>query len=195
MCQSRIKEKNGYRETLPNVDDSGWPGILNNKDEYDIKANDSLKSCVIRGEFDLPEYSGKTEITLWPKSLCQEEFIYVNGHLIAQHIKRGDPDKSFRLSHSILRKGKNVYAVVGTPLKQRYKYDNLNTNPGIVQVKTPAGTWTRSAFNGLAQIVVQSTRGPGNIVLTATSKGLSGGKITIHTRKVPLQPSVPAMKE
>jgi len=169
---------------------------LNNKDEYDIKANDSLKTCVIRGEFDLPEYSENTEITLWPKILCQEEeSIYVDGHLIAEHLKRGDPDHSYKLSHSILRKGKNVYAVVGTPLKPRYKYDVLNTNPGIVQVKTPAGVWTRNAFNGLAQVIVQSTKKPGTIVLTATSKGLSTGKIIIHTKKVPLQPTVPAMKE
>jgi beta-galactosidase len=191
-----VKEKEGYQETLFHVNDSGWKGILNNKDEYDIKANDSLKTCVIRGEFDLPEYSENTEITLWPKILCQEEeSIYVNGHLIAEHLKRGDPDHSYKLSHSILRRGKNVYAVVGTPLKPRYKYDVLNTNPGIVQVKTPAGVWTRNAFNGLAQVIVQSTKKPGTIVLTATSKGLSTGKIIIHTKKVPLQPTVPAMKE
>lgn len=190
-----VKKKNSYAETLFNVDDAHWKKIVNNQGDYDIKGNDSIKTCVIRGEFNLPKYTDKTAIFLWPKILCEEESIYVNGHLIADHMKRGEADRHFKLSHSILRKGKNICAIVGTPLRPRYKYDNLNTDPGIVQVKTPAGIWTRSTFNGLAQVIVQSDREPGNIILTATSQGLSPGKIKIHAIKVPSQPSVPAFRE
>lgn len=186
---------NSQGETLFNIDDSHWKKIVNDQGEYDIKGNDSIETCVIRGEFNLPKYTDQTVISLWPKSLCEEESVYVNGHLIASHIKRGDPVHQFKLSHSILRKGKNIFSVIGKPLKPRYKYDVLNTDPGIVQVKIPAGNWTSSAFNGLAQVIIQSKSEPGNIVLTATSKGLSSGEIEIHAQKVPLPPSVPDIHE
>jgi beta-galactosidase len=45
-------------------------------------------------------------------------------------------------------------------------------NLGLVQIVTPAVTWHRRAFNGLAQLMVQSTQGAGPIVLTATAPGL-----------------------
>jgi beta-galactosidase len=42
--------------------------------------------------------------------------------------------------------------------------------------------WSRSVFNGLAQIIVQSTKQPGEIKLTATSEGLSAATVTIQSQ-------------
>jgi hypothetical protein len=41
------------------------------------------------------------------------------------------------------------------------------------QEKFVASAWQRSVFNGLAQIIIQSTREPGEIKLTAGMDGLS----------------------
>ena len=78
---------------------------------------------------------------LLAKSLGEEQEIYINGHLIEKSMKRDDPNQIYLLDNSILRKGKNVYAIAGTPLVKRYRWDNLNTDPGIIQVTIPAGTW------------------------------------------------------
>jgi len=56
----------------------------------------------------------------------------------------------------------------------------------------------RSLFNGLAQVIVQSSRQPGEIHIEAVKEGwdgpeLTGAKLTIATRKVELRPSVPSL--
>jgi beta-galactosidase len=76
-------------------------------------------------------------------------------------------------------------------LKSRFQYDNLNTDPGIVQVSIPADTWKRKAFNGLAQVIIQSSKEPGMIVLKAVSKDLEPAIIQIQSQKSILRPSVP----
>lgn len=43
---------------------------------------------------------------------------------------------------------------------------------GAFQIITPASQWKRSLFNGLAQVMVQPTGMPGDMILTATAKGL-----------------------
>jgi HSP20 family molecular chaperone IbpA len=46
--------------------------------------------------------------------------------------------------------------------------------------------WKRSLFNGLAQVLVQSTREPGEITLTASSPGLSPKELKLQTQPVAL---------
>ena len=55
---------------------------------------------------------------------------------------------------------------------------------------------TRSLFNGLAQVIVQSTKRPGEIHIEAVKEGWDGpeltpAKISITTKRVELRPSVP----
>ena len=49
----------------------------------------------------------------------------------------------------------------------------------------------RSVFNGLAQVIVQSTNQPGSIVLTASSTGLTSTNITITAAATSPAPAVP----
>jgi beta-galactosidase len=42
----------------------------------------------------------------------------------------------------------------------------------LIQLVIPAGTWKRKLFNGLAQVIIQTTQEPGDIILTATSPDL-----------------------
>jgi len=51
--------------------------------------------------------------------------------------------------------------------------------------------WSRSAFNGLAQIIVQSTKGAGEIKLTASADGLSPVTATIQAQPATPRPFVP----
>lgn len=59
----------------------------------------------------------------------------------------------------------------------------------ILQGKQPA--WQRSVFNGLAQILVQSTRQAGSLTLTAESTNLTAATTTITTTPVVPRPFVP----
>ncbi len=63
-----------------------------------------------------------------------------------------------------------------------------NGDPGCHEADKCIGRWQRSAFNGLAQVIVQSARQPGTIKLTAFSPGLRAGTSTIRSeaRTLPL---------
>ena len=51
--------------------------------------------------------------------------------------------------------------------------------------------WKRSVFNGLAQIIVQSTKTAGEIKLTARAEGMTPSTVKIHTQPVVPRPAVP----
>jgi beta-galactosidase len=184
-------QKENYPEVKSEYMDATWRWAVNGKGEYVVALRDSLDVAIIRGEFNLPPLTENTSVSLWPKSLGEEQAIYINGKLIVPQIKRDDPVREYKLDHSFLHEGKNIYAVVGKPLIKRFQYDNLNTDPGIVQVSNPADPWKRKVFNGLAQVIIQSSKEPGVIVLKAVSKDLDSDIIQIQSQKSVLRPSVP----
>jgi beta-galactosidase len=54
-----------------------------------------------------------------------------------------------------------------------------------------SGQWKRSLFNGLSQIIIQSTKEAGEITLTATGKDLTQAQLKIQTQPATLRPAVP----
>ena len=60
-----------------------------------------------------------------------------------------------------------------------------------MQDKPVQPEWKRSVFNGLAQIIVQSTKEPGAIKLTASADGLSPAIVSVPSQPCAPQPSVP----
>ena len=50
--------------------------------------------------------------------------------------------------------------------------------PAVVKVRTPAEPWKRKLFNGLAQVIVQSTAESGELTLVATAPGLEKATLT-----------------
>ncbi|MBN2104245.1 DUF4982 domain-containing protein [bacterium] len=168
-------------EVAYDYDDSEWLSAFSDAWENPDKKQTPIKARVIRGKFDLPELPDNAKVTLFSKSLCQMQSIYINGRFIAGDIQREAPDQAYKLDHIILKSGKNSFAVVGPPLIKRHRWENLNTDPGIIQVIVPPAGWKRSAFHGLAQIIVQSEQTPGNLVLTASSQGLISGVLNIKS--------------
>jgi len=184
-----IAEKQDFPQVAYDFNDSNWAGFRQ-ATEVNTPKTDNL--IAIRGSFQLPAIRDDIKIALFTKSICDNQSIYVNGHLISEGIKRNAPNQNFKLDHGILREGKNVYAVAGTPFVVRRQYEELNADPGIVQVFIPARDWKRKVFNGLAQIIVQSQQQAGEITLTATSSGLKSSAVKIQTQPTTLQPAVPA---
>jgi beta-galactosidase len=188
LKMSFTTNKQDFPQTAYDFDDSNWPAFRQT-DEINRPKTDTL--IIIRGSFQLPVITDDKKITLFTKSICDNQSIYANGHLIAANIKRNDPNQEFKLDHSILKSGKNVYTAIGTPFVKTHQWEELNIDPGVVGVFIPAGTWKRKVFNGLAQIIVQSQQQPGEITLTATSPGLKPSVIKIKTQPVTLRPAVP----
>lgn len=175
-----VADLNNRPEVATEFDDSGWKAAFKSSRNDDWRVyKDTL--LVLRGNIDLPEFTNETEINLFTKSIVENQSIYINGHIIAADVKRDAPGQSYRLDHSILKPGKNVYAVVGQRFKKKRLYDEPNTDPGMVQVIDPAGQWKRNTFNGLAQVIVQSDKQSGELILKASSNGLQQGTIKIQS--------------
>ncbi|MGA2279519.1 MAG: beta-galactosidase GalA [Verrucomicrobiota bacterium] len=67
-------------------------------------------------------------------------------------------------------------------------------NKGVTlefQEKSVAPAWQRSVFNGLAQVIVQSTKEPGEIKLTASAEGLSPATVSVPSQPCTPRPAVP----
>jgi beta-galactosidase len=60
-----------------------------------------------------------------------------------------------------------------------------------LQQAAPPVHWARSAFNGLAEIIVKSSKEPGTITLTASSEGLEPASFQLKSAAAEPRPSVP----
>ena len=67
---------------------------------------------------------------------------------------------------------------------------NPNVNVQVVG-HAAAAPWSRSLFNGLAQVIVQSTPDAGEFKLTATADGLQSATATVKAQPCVLRPFVP----
>ncbi len=181
-----VDNLNNRREVSYGYNDSAWKPAFQNQNEDWRVYTDSL--IVVRGMFELPEITDETEVNLFTKSITEDQSIYVNGNLIAANIKRDDPNQSFKLNHNLIHKGRNEYAVTGKRFRKNNQWDTPNTDPGLVQVIYPAKQWKRKVFNGLARILVQSTKQNGEIILTASSPGLKSAIIKIQSQPKELIP-------
>jgi beta-galactosidase len=183
---SNLKEKivnsiSETAETVDNLDVSNWDNAF--KDNRDTIFGKKAKAVVYRTDFDLPENYKESIINLFYNSIGQSQSIYINGKLIVNAIPENKKGDSFILDKTNLRAGKNTIVIVAEPLLYKYKWGTVNTNPGTIQILTPAPTWKRTLFSGLAQVIVQSTGETGEITLTAISNGLKKAKIKIPTIK------------
>ena len=166
-------------ETAKGYDDTGWKTAFDRNGREWYEYVDTL--IVVRGTFELSELAEGVKATLFSKSVMENQSLYVNGKLIASGIKRNSPDQVFTLDVANLNEGINEYAITGQRFRLTHQWDEPNTDPGVVQVIFPADAWKRKAFNGLAEVIIQSTGEAGEIKLKAISDNLGEAEISIKT--------------
>ncbi len=182
-----LKSLESWPAVSATASESDWkPAFRNNRNEDWKVYKDSL--IALRGSFDLSDLTSQTIVNLFAKSIVTNQSIYINGHLLASNIGRNDA-QTFKLDPATIQKGKNEYIVVGKRFRKKSEWDEPNTNPGIIQVIVKAEPWKRKAFNGLAQVIIQSTKQAGQISLTATSGGLTPATLIITSNAMVLRPT------
>ena len=180
-----LKSLESWPGVAAKTSESDWkPAFRNNRNEDWKVYKDSL--IALRGSFDLTDLTDQTIVNLFAKSIVNSQSIYINGHLVASNIGRNDA-QTFKLDPATIQKGKNEYVVVGKKFRKKSEWDEPNTNPGVIQVIIKAESWKRKAFNGLAQVIIQSTKQAGQISLTATSNGLTPATLIITTNAAGLR--------
>jgi beta-galactosidase len=169
-------------------DDIKWQAAF--KDDRTKEFGEKVKALVYRGSFNLPELGRDDRVSFFYKSIGKEQSIYINGRSIAANILQSAKGNTFILDAAILHPGKNIIAITAMPLLKDRPWDNVNTDPGIFQIVTPAKPYERKLFNGLAQVIIQATGEPGTITVTANGNGLRAGEVKIQSKQSTPRPAV-----
>lgn len=157
-------------QQLPNYSENEWTEAFKDRD-YKKQA----ASYIYKGEFDLKNNSASNIVSFFYKKIGVETVVFINGNKIEPSTE--DAQK-YILSSSILKEGKNTIHIAATPLQKIKDWDVMNTDPGIIQVITPAESWKRNLFNGYAQIIIQKDENAKEVVLSASAKGLKAGNLS-----------------
>jgi len=166
-------------EIAVDYNDTGWQQAF--KDERNQEFGKNVKALVYRGAFTMPALTGNEVVTFFYNSIGKEQSIYINGKEIALSIMEDKKGNAFTLPPSLLQPGINHIAIAATPLIKPQPWDNINTNPGLIQILAPAPAYKRKLFNGLAQVIVQSTHEAGEIILKASGDGLRFAEIKLRS--------------
>jgi beta-galactosidase len=181
------KNASALPEYANDFDDSTWTNVnAKSGGELAIKTPDT--TAIYRAHFTLTEEDLKGAGAQICFGGCDDEgWYFVNGQFIGEsHDWQAQPIFDIK---QCVHAGENVIAV------------GVNNGPGQgglnpnVTVKTighaSIAPWSRSLFNGLAQIIVQSTRDAGQFKLTAISDGLTPATAVVQTRPCAPRPSMP----
>ncbi|HEX6277267.1 MAG TPA: beta-galactosidase GalA [Polyangiaceae bacterium] len=94
--------------------------------------------------------------------------------------KAGAPLPSVPLPRDALREGANTLRVLATPFEnERAREQAHKVPPALLRVETPAPPARRRLFNGLAQLIVQSTDAARLIELRASAPGLTPAQLAL----------------
>jgi beta-galactosidase len=178
--------KTGLPEVAANFDDSAWENHDASSDSGPLAGGENgvFRAHVAVSEQDLAVETVKLSFGM----IDDDGWVYVNGQMAGEsHDWQAPPAIDAK---RFLHPGTNTIAVT---VANASGTGGVNKGVALLfQEKPEAPEWKRGVFNGLAQIIVQSTPQPGAIVLTATSSGLSQGRLTIPTQSAPLRPAVTA---
>jgi beta-galactosidase len=180
--KEKILENSSVEKEILELNDfSNWQNAyVDDRDEnFQKKAN----TVIYKTTFELEDNFNESQISLFYNSIGKNQSIYINGNLIAANLSENKNGDTFILDKSILKSGKNTITFITTPLIKAYRWDVVNQNPGTIQVITAAENYKRKLFNGLAQVIVQTTGEAGEIIVTATSNGLKKSQIKIKASK------------
>ncbi|QSW89429.1 DUF4982 domain-containing protein [Flavobacterium endoglycinae] len=176
---THFQEQKGTSASLPNelssYPENEWITAFQDRD-YKKQA----PSHIYRGEFDLKKYSASNTVSFFYKKIGIETVVFVNGHLINPS---AEDSQKYVLDFTVLKEGKNAIYIAATPLQKIKDWDVMNTDPGIIQVITPAKPWKRKLFNGYAQIIIQKEENAKEVILSAFANGLKTGTLNMGFKK------------
>lgn len=146
------------------------------------------KSVVCRGTASVRAVPFKTDSAslIFPGIRNGSALVFVNGSRIGE--ASGASASLIPLPSGTLKTGTNSIAFVIGP---SFTKGTLLPGTALLLTSSERPVWKRSAFNGLAQVILQSDRSPGELVLTATGEGLKPATLRIPSRPSMIRPFLP----
>jgi beta-galactosidase len=176
-------------EYAPEFDDAAWNTI---KPKTDGDTGDMVlkqgETAVFRAHVNLTDSDlANPGVQIRFGGIDDRGWVFVNNQRVGQSTD-WSAQPVFDIKKA-LHAGDNVVAV---GVINESGGGGLNPDVNVELVSKPvAAPWSRSVFNGLAEIIVQSTTEPGEIKLTANADGLSPATTAIQSQPCPPRPAVP----
>jgi beta-galactosidase len=177
-------------EYAPDFDDSSWTIIRpkTDGDTGDLVIKNENTTAVFRAHFKLTETDlNQPRIQIHFTGCDDEGWYFINNQPAGEsHDWQAQPTFDIK---KFVHAGDNVVAV---GVKNNASYGGLNPNVSVDVLGEPRpAPWSRSLFNGLAQVIVQSTHDAGEIKLTASADGLAPAAATVRTQPCEPRPFMP----
>jgi beta-galactosidase len=184
----RMKIVNDVRhrpETAEDFDDSQWQSVNVSRSGGPLTPG---QNAVFRTQFTADaDTLASSSVAASFGMIDDEGWVYINGQFAGEsHDWSAHP--SFEL-RKFLHEGTNTMAVA---LHNNDGEGGINNGVSLEVAEKPVPIqWKRSVFNGLAEIIVQSSKEPGTLVLTAHADGLSDGTLNISANEAVPRAAVP----
>ena len=176
-------------EYAPDFDDSGWNAIKTKTDgdtgDMPLKEGET---AIYRAHVTLTEADLKNPNIQIRFAGCDDQgWYFVNNQRVGESLDwQAQPLFDIK---KYLHAGDNVIAV---GVKNVAGEGGLNPDVNVEIVGSAVeAPWSRSLFNGLAQIIVQSTKTAGELKLTASAEGLQSATATVATQASAGRPNEP----
>jgi beta-galactosidase len=132
--------------------------------------------------FDRPA-GGDASFELLLNALGKKQTVWLNGRALYTDAAPQQARTTIVVEAEHLRPTGNVIRFHAERYDDWGQRETLSQlQPAAFRIVTPPGEWRRSTFNGLAQIIVQSSGQPGEITLQATSPGLTSAELQVRAR-------------
>jgi beta-galactosidase len=181
----RVPTTKNRDEVRENFDDSSWEKANVQSGEGPLHPEEA---AVFRTHFQAtPDQMAGEIVELNFGMIDDEGWVYVNGHKVGEsHDWSAQPSFEIR---KFLHDGENVIAVA---VKNHDASGGVNKGVELETLGKPVEVhWKRSAFNGLAQIIVQAGKEPGTLQLTAHAEGLGATSVSIFSNGQSLREILP----
>jgi beta-galactosidase len=124
--------------------------------------------------FDLPPRTEGETFSLLLNTLGPRQTAELNGEILYRDADPAHSRVELAIAGDKLKPAGNKLRLVSPVFPEWRDREGLaQLHPLSLRIQQAAPTWRRAAFNGLAQVIIQSTGEPGMITLRATSANLS----------------------
>lgn len=172
-------------EYAPEFDDASWDKTSSEGDNAQLSEG---QSAIFRQHFNITaDQLASQAIQIHFGRIDDTGWVFVNGQRVGES-RDWQESPAFEIK-KYLHAGDNVVAV-GVHNQEGSGGLDLDVNLELISNPVPPA-WSRSLFNGLAEVIVQSTKDAGGINLTASADGLAPATSTIQSQAVTLRLSVP----
>jgi beta-galactosidase len=122
----------------------------------------------------------RQEIRLVLPALGTRTTVWLNEREIARDLDTSREGPDLALPAGLLVEGVNRIRLLVVPFDGTRNHIPETTQLGTVSARTASDPWTRRAFSGMAQVIVQAGRAPGPIAIVATADGLSSARVVVQ---------------